>query len=152
MREVRVARAVPGTVHQAETCWYDTGGWPSWVEELRRVLAVRGPWPQAGASVVWQSGPAGRGRVTERVLEHEPLSRQVLEVEDDSIRGRQTVAFAPHERGAEVALSLAYEIKRRSPLTRLVDWLFIRRAMETSLARTLERFERELSERIARGG
>ena len=37
-------------------------------------------------------------------------------------------------------LTLRYSIKRRSPLTPLVDLLFVRRPMTISLTRTLTRF------------
>jgi hypothetical protein len=48
-----------------------------------------------------------------------------------------------------VTLSLSYELKRRSALIRLVDLLFIRRAMTRSLEQTLSRFGAELG--TARG-
>src|SRR5437764_857485 len=90
------------------------------------------------------SGPAGRGRVTERVVGHRPLGGQTVEVRDDSIRGRQRVAFTPVDGGVEVALTLEYEITRRNPLTALVDLLFIRRAFATSLQASVSRFGAEL--------
>jgi hypothetical protein len=137
---VRVAQAFPGSVHEAETCWYDTARWPEWVDELERVVGVEGDWPQPGAIVTWQSGPAGRGRVTERVREFEPLSGCTVAVEDDSITGEQAVAFNPAEEGVEVELALEYAIKRRSPLTPLIDRLFVRSVMATSLEKTLSNF------------
>lgn len=149
MRAVSAVQTFPGTVHEAETVWYDTAGWPSWVDGLDRVTEVDPRWPQLGASVIWESGPAGRGRVVERVVAHEPLSGQTVEVQDDSIRGHQTVAFAPAEKEVEVALTLEYEIKRRSLVTPLVDVLFIRRAFRASLDATLRRFGLELE--AARG-
>ena len=54
-------------------CWYDTGRWVAWVDGLDAVVSVDGDWPRVGATVSWQSGPAGRGRVTERVVGYEPL-------------------------------------------------------------------------------
>ena len=42
--------------------------------------------------------------------------------------------------GVEVTLTLSYEIARRSPLTPIVDVLFIKKAMTTSLTTTLSRF------------
>jgi polyketide cyclase/dehydrase/lipid transport protein len=147
MREVRVALAFPASVHEAETCWYDTSRWPAWVDELARVVEVAGDWPQVGAGVIWESGPAGRGRVRERVVAYEPLAGQSLDVHDDSIQGRQSVAFTPADDGVEVALSLEYEISKRSIFTPLVDLLFIRRAMETSLRTTVSRFGVELAAR-----
>ena len=140
----RVSTVVPGSVHDAEAVWYDTAGWSRWVVGLARVESVSGRWPAVGGQVLWESGPAGRGRVTERVLSHEPLSGQAVEVDDDSIRGTQTVSFAPEDDSVIVTLSLAYELKRRSPLMRLVDLLFIRRAMTRSLQDTLSRFGFEL--------
>jgi hypothetical protein len=141
---VRVAEAFPASVHEAETCWYDTSRWPAWIEGLARVSAVEGEWPRAGR-VIWESGPAGRGRVVEQVIEHEPLAGQTVAVSDDSIDGLQSVSFTPVEQGVEVQLTLEYRIKKRSPFTPLVDLLFIRRAMASSLRRTLARFGAELS-------
>jgi hypothetical protein len=138
--KVRVAQAFPGSVHEAETCWYDTARWPEWVDELAHVIEVEGDWPQPGSIVTWQSGPAGRGRVTERVTEFEPLSGYTVAVEDDSITGEQTVAFNPAEEGVEVELALQYAIKRRTPLTSLIDRLFVRGVMTTSLKTTLSGF------------
>ena len=150
MRVARSSLTLPATVHEAETCWYDTALWPSWVEGLERVVAVEAPWPRAGGRVIWQSGPAGRGRVVETALEYVQLEGQMAEVQDDSIKGRQHVAFNPVDGGVEVVLTLEYELKRKSLLMPVVDVLFIRRAMTTSLATTLSRFGAELSTRTAR--
>jgi Polyketide cyclase / dehydrase and lipid transport len=145
MRTVSVRETVPCSVHEAETYWYDTARWPAWVEGLARVSGVSGDWPLAGATVEWQSGPAGRGRVTERVLSYEPLAGQTVEVQDDSIEGRQTVTFSPAQDSVEVVLALEYEVRKQSILTPLVDVLFIRGAMERSLRATLSRFAAELA-------
>ena len=152
MRTVSVAQPFPGTVHEAETCWYDTRRWPAWVDGLDRIVDVAGNWPRAGASVTWESGPAGRGRVVERVVSHEALAGQTLDVQDDSIQGRQSVAFTPAGEEVEVALSLEYEIKNRSIFTPLIDVLFIRRVMTTSLRTTLARFGAELASAHAEHG
>jgi hypothetical protein len=153
MRTVRVTRSFPGSVHEAETLWYDTSRWPTWIDGLAHVAKVEGPWPDTGAKVIWDSHPAGRGRVVERVLAHDQLAGQSLAVEDESIRGRQTVVFSPADGSVEVDLSLEYELKKRSIVTPLIDVLFIRRAMATSLATTLARFGVELSaERAVDGG
>jgi hypothetical protein len=140
MRTVRVTQTFAASVPDAERRWYDTDRWADWVDGLDRVLEVDGDWPNAGASVTWESGPAGRGRVTERVVDHEPLTGQTLEVQDDSIRGRQTVTFTPAAPGVEITFSLEYEIKRRSIITPIVDALFIKRAMAVSMGLTVSRF------------
>ncbi len=146
MASIAVTESFPGSVHEAERCWYDTAGWPQWVDELGRVESVEGEWPRPGSVVTWRSGPAGRGRVRERVVEYEPLSGYAVEVEDDSITGEQRVRFDPADDGVQVEVALRYRIKRRSPLTPLVDALFVRRVMIASLEKTLRRFGAALAE------
>ena len=146
MAAIGVSESFPGSVHEAETCWYDVGRWPQWVDELAQLISVEGDWPKPGSVVRWQSGPAGRGGVTERVIAYEPLEGYTVEVEDDSITGEQTVSFDPADDGVEVGLALRYRIKRRSLLTPLIDMLFVRRLMITSLEKTLTRFGAVLAE------
>jgi hypothetical protein len=140
MRTVRAEQTFAASLPDAEAHWYDTRRWADWVDGLESVLAVEGGWPGVGGTVSWRSGPAGRGGVSEHVLEHTPLRGQTVEVSDDSIHGEQTIAFMPEPPGVRVELSLAYQIQRRSPVTPLIDVLFIRRAMTSSLEQTLSRF------------
>jgi hypothetical protein len=140
MRSVHAINTFAASVHEAERCWYDTSHWQSWVDGLDRVVMTAEPWPLVGGSVTWESGPAGRGRVTETVVAYIPAAGQTVEVADDAVTGRQTVAFAPAGDGVEVTLRLEYRLRRRSPVTPLVDVLFIRREMSLSLSRSLARF------------
>jgi hypothetical protein len=148
MKAVTVEQTFRDSVHAAESRWYDTTRWGSWIDGFDHIVETSGPWPQVGASVIWQSGPAGRGRVSERVVEYEPLQGQTVAVDDDAIRGRQQVAFTPVDEHVEVRLSLEYEIKQSSFFTPLIDVLFIRRAMAASLRATLARFAVESAERV----
>jgi polyketide cyclase/dehydrase/lipid transport protein len=152
VRTVRVTQTLSGTVYEIEQRWYDTSRWAAWVEGLRRVVEVAGEWPAVGSSVTWDSGPAGRGHVVERVVAHEPLAGQTVAVDDSAITGRQSVAFVPIDDGVEVELTLSYELKKRSLFTPLVDSLFIKRAMATSLATTLSRFGAEVGSRRSLAG
>ncbi len=145
MRSVSVSDAFHATVEEAERCWYDTSRRMHWVDELDRVIEVDEPWPKVGGRLVWQSGPAGRGRVTEKVVRYEPLGGQTVEVEDESLRGRQSVAFTPRDDELEITLTLEYEVKRRSLFMPLIDPLFIRPVIVTSLRNTLGRFGAELA-------
>jgi hypothetical protein len=81
--------------------------------------------------------------VLEIVTHQEQRTGQTLQVDDQRLRGTQTVAFAPDGEDTRVTLSLEYELKRRNALTPLIDWLFVRRAINDSLRRTLARFARE---------
>jgi len=140
MATVAATLAVPASGHDAEMVWYDTTGWPGWIDGLESVVSVQGAWPAVGSTVTWQSVPAGRGRVTELVVGYEQLVGQTLEVEDDSIRGRQSVTFTPLDDGVEVELRLEYKLKKRSLLMPIVDVLFVRNAWRSSLRSTLTRF------------
>ena len=104
MGAVTVAFTFEGSVHEAEQCWYDTRRWPMWVDGLESVVDVRGDWPRVGSEVIWQSGPAGRGRVRERVVEFEALAGARLDVEDESIRGSQTRSRACAGDGSDCRL------------------------------------------------
>jgi uncharacterized membrane protein len=141
---IRASESFAATVAEAERCWYDTARWPRWVDGLDAVTAVSEPWPEAGGIVHWVSGPAGRGQVTERVTAREPLGGQTLAVSDTSLEGYQSVHFSPDGDGVEVTLTLDYRLRRRSPLMALVDRLFIRGPMQTSLQATVSRFGAEL--------
>jgi hypothetical protein len=122
--------------------WRDVERWPSFVEGYARRLELAPQWPAKGARVVWQSSPDGRGRVTETVTENQPdrFSTQVFE---EALMGTQTLRVAPAPDGAEVELTLDYELAKWGPLAGVADAIFIRRALRDSLRRTLYRFALE---------
>jgi uncharacterized membrane protein len=140
---VTASARVPGRVADAEALWYDPRRWPAWVDGFGHVVKLEGEWPRAGARLVWESPPAGRGRVAERATAYEPRVGQTVAVEDARLDGTQSVAFAPDGDGVRVTVTLEYELKQRHALTPLVDPLFIRRALRESLRRTLARFSHE---------
>ena len=144
MGRTRVALDLPGSVAEAEALWYDTDRWPSFVDGFGHVVSRDEGWPGAGATLVWDSLPNGRGRVVERVVAQAPGDGQTVQVEDPRLRGRQTVAFAPVEDEVTISLALEYQLEQAGPLRAVVDALFIRRALRDSLRRTLVRFAREL--------
>jgi hypothetical protein len=83
--------------------------------------------------------------VVERVTRYEARVGQSAEVEDERLRGVQSIGFAALEDGVEVSLELEYALKEGGPLKAITDVLFIRRALGDSLRRTLARFVRELA-------
>jgi hypothetical protein len=151
MGRVRARVDVPVLASAAEALWYDTMRWPAFVDGLAHVADVEGDWPAAGARVVWDSHPGGRGRVVERVVARDPREGQTVEVEDERIRGTQRVSFTPHEHGVVVALELEYELKERKGVVPVVDLLFIRRPQRESLERTLRRFAIEARDEARAG-
>ena len=143
MGRARAQIDLPVQISAAEALWYDRHRWASWVDGFGHVAKLEGDWPHAGARLVWDSRPGGRGRVAEHVLHQEDRTGQTLAVEDERLHGTQRVAFEPEGEDTRVTLSLDYELKERGPLTPVVDRLFIRRAIRDSLTRTLRRFAHE---------
>jgi hypothetical protein len=147
---VRATTTVPGRVVDAEALWYDPHRWAAWIDGFGHVAKLEGDWPQAGARLLWDSRPQGRGRVSERVTEYEARTGQTLAVEDARLEGTQRVAFEPQGDEVLVSLTLEYRLKERSPITPLLDLVFIRRALRDSLQRTLERFGHERRAEVTR--
>jgi hypothetical protein len=140
---VHATTTVPGRVVDAEELWYDPHRWAAWIDGFGHVAKLEGDWPQAGARLLWDSRPQGRGRVSERVTAYEARSGQTLAVEDARLQGAQRVAFKPQGGEVLVSLTLEYTLKERSVITPLLDLVFIRRALRDSLQRTLARFGHE---------
>ena len=144
-RTARAARVVELSPEGTLTLWADPDRWPSFVEGFARALEVSPDWPAEGARVVWESRPGGRGRVTEKVVEHGPR-RFATQVFEQSLSGRQTITASEDAEGTRVELALDYELSKYGPLRAIADALFIRRALRDSLRRTLRRFAVEAEE------
>lgn len=143
MSRATASTLVPGRTVAAEELWYDPHRWAAWIDGFGHVIKLEGEWPQVGARLVWESRPKGRGRVQERVTAYEPRAGQTVEVEDERLRGTQSVAFEPVGDDVKVTLTLDYELKQGTALARLADVLFVRREIAGSLRRTLARFAHE---------
>jgi hypothetical protein len=145
---VRTARAggrVRLTPPEALALWTDVERWPSFVEGFARRLELAAEWPAKGARVIWESSPEGRGRVTETVLARE-TDRFSTQVFEEALMGTQTLRVAPAPDGAEIELTLDYELAKYGPLAGVADAIFIRRALRDALRRTLFRFAIEAEE------
>jgi hypothetical protein len=139
VRTAEASRAVALEPPPACALWTDLRRWPSFVEGFARATQVSDEWPATGAKLVWESIPAGRGRVTERVVESTD-TLFATEVFDGSLHGTQRITFVPAEKGTRAHLELEYELTKYGPLRAVADLIFIRRALRDSLRRTLSRF------------
>ena len=154
MTTVRAARRVVLPPHEAEALWLDLSRWATFIEGFAHVEAKDDSWPDEGSRLVWNSLPDGRGRVTERVTARGGghVTTRLLE---ESLTGVQSVTFQPDEEGGTIVdLRLEYDLNpttmwRQGVLGKIVNLLFIRRAMTDSLARTLRRFATEAAEQQA---
>ena len=134
------------TPEAALRLWTDVDRWPSFVEGFARPVDRSPDWPHAGARLVWESSPAGRGRVTEKVVEAEGPDRFVTQVFEERLHGVQTFRVVESEGGSRAELALEYELTKYGPLSAVADVIFIRRAIRDSLRRTLSRFAVEAEE------
>jgi uncharacterized membrane protein len=150
MGVAREATTVPLPPERAFGLWTDLTRWATFVDGFAHVERVDDGWPGEGAKLVWRSGPAGRGVVTERVVASEPAVRFVTQVFEERMRGTQALAFTVVDDDAtRVDVELDYELVRGGPLAAVTDLLFIRRALTDALRRTLERFRTEAAEESA---
>lgn len=151
MRAVRASRTVTLGPAEARALWTDVTRWPTFVEGFAHIVSQDETWPAEGSKLVWESIPGGRGRVTERVLTSDD-AQHATRILESSLAGAQTATFEDvGERETRVTLTLEYELNptsvwRQGPLGKLIDALFIRRALADSLARTLRRFATEAAE------
>jgi uncharacterized membrane protein len=150
MARAERAVTVELTPEVAFELWTDITRWPTFIEGFARADRLDESWPAAGAKLVWQSVPTGRGTVTEKVRRSQPGKLFETEVLEERLTGTQTVEFAPAEEGGTaVILALDYKLTQRGVLSRLTDLLFIRGAQHNALARTLRRFATEAAEEAA---
>ena len=153
-RTVRAAREVVLPPERAEQLWLDVRRWATFIEGFGHEVERDESWPAEGSKLVWESRPGGRGRVKEKVVSRGDrlLSSRVVE---ESLVGIQTVTFHDgEEEGSIVELELSYDLNpttvwRQGLLGKVVNLLFIRRAMTDSLNRTLRRFATEAAEEQA---
>jgi Polyketide cyclase / dehydrase and lipid transport len=141
MATVRATYELPAPPTLAARLWTDVNRWPTFVDGFSHVIQLDQTWPEPGSKIVWQSTPAGRGRVTERILERDD-DHVVAEVFDAQMHGRQAVFFQPES----VTMQLDYELATEGPLRWLTDVLFIRRSLAMALERTLRRFSTEAAD------
>ena len=112
MPTVRRSTVIELPPDRAFDLWVDTSRWPTFVDGFANIEREDVGWPAEGAKLVWRSTPAGRGRVTEKVLRAERpvlLSTSVLE---EKLSGTQRVTFEPAEDGLGVVVAAAGDAHR----------------------------------------
>ena len=150
MATVAAELEVPAAPLAVWDLYFDEDLWPAWADQFGAVVSSDG-YPEVGRTLRWRSGRAGRGGVTERVLEHRRPERHRVRFTDPQAEGELAVSFEASEAGTVVRQELAYELRRRGPLTRVADLLFVRSQMRLSLQRSLASFAAEVEERSLGG-
>ena len=145
MSTIQASASVQASLAEVWDYYFDPRGWPAWVDGFGRVQSSDG-YPDAEGSLRWQSIPAGRGEVTEHVLEHEPRRVHRIAYRDPTSAGELRTSFSIEGPGTLVEQQLTYRLVRRGPFARLTDLLFIRSQMRGSMERTLARLRLEVEE------
>jgi uncharacterized membrane protein len=147
MGVARDALTINLPAERAFDLWTDLSRWATFVDGFARVERVDDTWPAEGAKLVWHSGPAGRGIVTERVVASEPGERLVTQVFEERMHGAQAILFEPvDDASTRVDMELDYTLTGAGPFGGITDLLFIRRAQTDAIRRTLRRFATEAAE------
>ncbi len=133
---------IPVSLAEVWDLYFDQGRWRTWVDGFGGVDSDDG-YPEAGGTLEWHSTPAGRGAVTERVLEHERRRLHRVGFSDQYSEGELSVRFEIEGDGTRVTQEVSYRVLGGGLLGPLTDRLFIRSQIRGSLARSLERLRRE---------
>lgn len=140
---------IVATPAEAEQLWCEPERWSTFVEGFGDLVSSEGCWPQPASIVVWDSTPHGRGRVRERVIEHQPGLLLESEISEQRLSGIRRVRFSGIEDqgrpGVRVEVRLDYLLRGSRWQRLLVDWVFVRPALRASIARELEEVAAQLS-------
>jgi len=148
---------VEASLAEAWDFYFEPQAWPSWVDQFSSVLSIGGDYPAVGSELRWRSVTAGRGEVSEEVLEHEPRSRHRISFSDPESEGEMATTFeigagaaAGTPQRTKVGLELSYGLVSGGVFAKVADFLFVRSQMKRSLGRTLQRFKVEVEDRAGK--
>lgn len=142
MGEAAESVRVDATLKEVWDLYFDPGSWAAWVDGFSEVISSNG-YPRRGGTLRWRSTPAGRGEVTEEVLEHEPRRLHRIRFRDPESEGELETTFEISGEQVEVTQRMDYRVLHPGPLGPFTDILFVRRQVAASLARSLERLAHE---------
>lgn len=130
---------VAASLADAWDAYFEPRMWPSWVDSFGSVTALDG-YPQVGGTLRWKSVPAGRGEVTETVLEHEPRRLHRIRFTDPSLQGEMSVSFAIEGEGTKVKAVFEYRVVDPSLFARAAALIFVKPQIRGTLRRSLDAF------------
>jgi hypothetical protein len=140
---------IPASLAEVWDTYFEPSTWPAWVDELQAVDSISDSYPEAGAKLVWRSGPSGRGQVHETVLEHEPRRLHRIRYRDPHSEGEQLTTFEIEGEGTKVRIELVYGLMEPGVFGPITDRLFVRSQMRAALVRSLEGLRSEAQERTS---
>ena len=139
---------IEASLAEAWDHYFDVRAWGSWVDGFQATMEAEA-YPAAGSTLRWRSIPAGRGEVTERVLEHEHRRRHLIEFSDPEMEGRLETRFELAGAGTRVTQELTYTLLAKGPIARMGAVLFVKSQVRASMQRSLLAFKRAVEEAAA---
>jgi hypothetical protein len=143
MGEVGSGELIDASLKDVWEVFFDPGRWPSWVDGFAEVIEISDGYPQAGGRLRWRSIPAGRGEVSEQVLEHEPRRRHRISFSDPESEGELETSFEIRGDRVAVERTMRYRILHPGLFGPLTDVFFVRRQVVAAMERELSRLKQE---------
>ncbi len=135
MPRVEASAVVPASLADAWAAFFDPAGWPEWSDAFASVVAMDG-YPEQGGRLVWRTGAAGRGEVTEEVAEHEPRSLHAVSFSDPTMTGRLETRFEIEKDQTRVTQAMEYRLAERGVFA-FLGALWVRSQVARSVERSL---------------
>jgi hypothetical protein len=148
MARVEASSVVPASLAEAWDGYFDPSGWPEWVDAFAGLVSSEG-YPQAGGTLVWRTGAAGRGEVTEEVQAHEPRRLHRIGFEDPTMTGTLETTFAIEGEATRVTQAMTYGLVERG-IFALLGAFFVRSQVKRSLDRSLTAFRDHVADSRSR--
>ena len=145
MGEAKAETMIDADLKEVWDVYFDDARWASWVDGFARVESSDG-YPERGGTLNWQSTPAGRGLVTEKVIDHEPRTVHRVSFDDPESEGELEATFEIQGDRVRVAQTMSYKIKHPGFFGPATDIFFVRRQVVGSLERSLARLKHETEE------
>ncbi len=136
MGEVSAEATISADLKEVWDTFFDERRWPSWVDGFDTVLSTEG-FPESRGRLRWRSIPAGRGEVSEEVLEHEPRKRHRISFSDPESEGELITTFEIRGQAVVVNRTMSYKIRHPGLFGPLTDIFFVRRQVSAAVIREL---------------
>src|SRR5688572_7260097 len=144
MARVEFSSGVPASLAESWEAFFDPRAWPEWVDAFAGVVSSEG-YPEAGGKLVWRTGAAGRGEVTERVQVHEPRRLHRVGFSDPTMTGVLETTFAIEGEATRVTQTMTYGLVERGVFA-FLGAFFVRSQVKRSLERSLTAFRDHIAE------
>lgn len=148
MPTVSAETAIPASLADTWDVYFDPQGWPEWVDGFVGVTASEG-YPEESGTLVWRTGAAGRGEVTEVVKAHEPRRLHRVAFSDPTMSGELETAFTIEGEGCRVSQAMTYRLAERGVFA-FLGAFFVRSQIRRSLERSLTAFAEHVAQSRSR--